>query len=364
MPSEHTVTIDLGARSYPVRIGPGILEDGAWLTSFLGTGAVVVVTDENVAPPYLAILTQALEAAQIHSLVLPPGEGQKSMDTLSRLHGYLSEIGAQRDCTLVALGGGVIGDLVGFAAATWMRGVKFVQIPTTLLAQVDSSVGGKTAVNIPAGKNLVGAFHQPEAVLVDLATLKTLAPRELRAGLAEVIKYGLIRDPEFLGWLQNHMASLLALDAEALGFAVARSVEHKAQVVAADEREAGQRALLNLGHTFGHAIEAKAGYGEVLHGEAVAIGMVCAAHLSAALDLLEPAAVEPVVNLLTAAGLPVSLPQDLDPETLLAAMRLDKKNRAGRLRLILLEKLGRAVIRDDVPTDPIRQTMIWSQAGR
>ncbi|MEM7706074.1 MAG: 3-dehydroquinate synthase [Pseudomonadota bacterium] len=357
MSAESHVDIELGARSYPIHIGSGLLQRHDLLQSWLSTGVSLIVTDENVGPLYLDAVRSALDAGPTHHLVIPAGEAQKCVDGWQRVHQALVDAGAQRDATVIALGGGVVGDLAGFAAATYMRGVSFVQIPTSLLAQVDSSVGGKTGINLPAGKNLVGAFYQPRGVLIDLDTLRTLPARELRAGLAEVIKYGLIGDRDFIAWLEQHVADLLALEPAALLHAVQVSVEHKAQVVARDETEQGSRALLNLGHTFGHAVEASSGYGEVLHGEAVAMGMVCAASLSADLGDLTAADVDRVERLIDRAELPTRLPRDSEPEALLKIMALDKKNLAGRLRLVLLNQLGDARLRDDVARSQVLKTL-------
>ncbi|MFK7955971.1 MAG: 3-dehydroquinate synthase [Lysobacterales bacterium] len=357
-----TITIDLGDRSYPILLGSGLLNQiPAVPANWLGTGLVLIISDNNVAPLYLQPLIESLRHNkpdhQIYSQVLPAGEGQKCVATWESIHHKLTAIGAQRDATIVALGGGVVGDLAGFAAATYMRGVGFVQVPTSLLAQVDSSVGGKTGINLPAGKNLLGAFYQPQGVLIDLETLKTLPDRELRAGLAEVIKYGLIGDAAFISWLEDNLQAALQLQSDVLAYAVGVSVKHKAEVVRRDEREQGPRALLNLGHTFGHAIEASAGYGDVLHGEAVSIGMVCAAHLSQILGDLSVADQQRVTRLLKDAGLPVTLPTGSSAKALLDLMALDKKNQAGRLRLVLLNALGDARLRDDIAPSMVIRTL-------
>ncbi len=357
-----TIPIELGDRSYPIIIGSELLTKGLWPEGWLGSGMVWVISDENVAPLYLKPLQDMLLRSghrhQLRSLVLPAGESQKSIASWQKIHHELAASGAQRDATVIALGGGVVGDLAGFAAASYMRGIRFIQLPTSLLAQVDSSVGGKTGINLPAGKNLVGAFYQPQGVLIDLDTLTTLPDRELRAGLAEVIKYGLIGDPDFIRWLEQQLPALLRLERAALSHAVQVSVRHKADVVRRDEREQGVRALLNLGHTFGHAVETLCGYGEVLHGEAVAMGMVCAARLSALLGDLSADDVSRVEQLITKAQLPTCLPPATSPEALLQAMALDKKNLAGRLRLVLLESLGDARLRDDVDPSLITQTLL------
>jgi 3-dehydroquinate synthase len=294
-----TLWVELGSRSYPIHIGAGLLAERALLESAVGSGRVAIVTNEVVAPLHLERLLAACPAGRDHVLVLPDGEAHKSLASFERIIEFLLMRRFDRGAVLLALGGGVIGDLTGFAAACFQRGIAYVQIPTTLLAQVDSAVGGKTAVNHPLGKNMIGMFHQPRAVIADTATLETLPPRELRAGLAEVIKYGLIRDPALLDWLERNLESLLDRDPAALAHAIRRSCENKAEVVAGDERETGARALLNLGHTFGHAIEAAQGYTDWLHGEAVAAGMCMAAHLSAGLGWLSPGDFERVRRLIS-----------------------------------------------------------------
>ena len=345
-----TLEVALGDRSYPIHIGPGLLGDPQWLTPHLAGRQVMVVTNETVAPLYLEKLTQGLaDDLEVRSLVLPDGEATKTLAHVERIWDALLAAGFNRRCTLIALGGGVTGDMVGFAAACYQRGVAFVQVPTTLLAQVDSSVGGKTGVNHPRGKNMIGAFWQPRAVLVDTDTLVTLPPRELSAGLAEVLKYGLIRDVDFLAWLEAEMTALRRLDAAALTRAIERSCALKAEIVAEDETEQGVRALLNLGHTFGHAIEAHQGYGHWLHGEAVGTGMLMAAELSCRLGWLGEAEVARVRTLIEAAGLPLAAPVEMGVDDFLTIMRLDKKNLDSRLRLILLRALGDACIHDETP---------------
>ncbi len=346
--SATEVRIELGARAYSVWVGSRLLAGRSTLRAAIRGDQVLIVSNETVAPLYLESVRAALDGLNCDELILPDGEAHKNLEQWERIHERLIGGGALRDACLVALGGGVIGDLVGFAAATYMRGIDFIQIPTTLLAQVDASVGGKTAVNHAAGKNLIGAFHQPRLVLADLDTLGTLAEREYRAGLAEVIKYGLIRDPSFFDWLERNIDALTAREPMAQGHAVVESVRHKAQVVAEDERERGARALLNLGHTFGHALESMTGYRRYLHGEAVAIGTVLAARLSDRLGRLERADRVRIERLLAKAGLPVELPPEIDPDALLVQMRRDKKNRAGALRLVLLDAIGAARLRDDV----------------
>jgi 3-dehydroquinate synthase len=343
-----SLTVELADRSYPIRIGAGLLARPELVLPFLPQKRVAVVTNTTVGPLYLAPLVEGLERAGVRVLeiVLPDGEEHKNWQTLNRVFDALLEARCERGTTLIALGGGVIGDIGGFAAAVYQRGMPFIQIPTTLLALVDSSVGGKTAINHPLGKNMIGAFYQPRLVLADIATLDTLPQRELAAGLAEVVKYGLIRDAVFLDWLEANMSQLRNRDREAIAHAVVRSCEHKAQVVAGDERESGDRALLNLGHTFGHAIEAGLGYGQWLHGEAVAAGMVLAAELSSRMGLVPRSDVERIRNLLRAADLPVSAPR-MPAERYLELMGHDKKVQAGRLRLILLRRLGEAYVTAD-----------------
>jgi len=353
-----TIEIDvaLGARSYPIRIGAGLLDDASsWRASLRGRH-VLIVTDEHVAPLYLDRVRAGLASHAHDALVLPAGEAAKTLASAGHIFDALAKLGANRDGAIIALGGGVIGDLAGFAAACWMRGIDFVQMPTTLLAMVDSSVGGKTGVNIAAGKNLVGAFHQPRAVFIDTATLATLPKREYAAGLAEVVKYGAIGDADFFAWLEANADALNAHDDDALAEAIGFSCRYKAGVVARDEREQGERALLNFGHTFGHAFEAECGYGELLHGEAVAIGMVLAAKLSAELNRAPAADAERLAHLLSRFGLPVA-PSRADADALLARMRLDKKNVSGRLRLILWRGIGRAEIVPEIDEAAVRSVL-------
>jgi len=353
----NSLTVHLGERSYPIYIGDGLIDRPELYARHIGGRQVMVVTNEVVAPLYLDRVLAQLSGFQVATVVLPDGERHKSMDSAMALFTALLEKRYSRNATLIALGGGVIGDLTGFAAACYQRGVAFLQVPTTLLAQVDSSVGGKTAVNHPLGKNMIGAFYQPDCVLADTATLATLADRELSAGLAEVIKYGLIRDRDFFVWIEAHIDGLLARDPALLAQAIERSCANKAQVVAADERESGERATLNLGHTFGHAIEAGSGYGSVLHGEAVAIGMCQAADLSRRLGWLDGPAVERIVALLERARLPVRPPPELAPERFLELMAVDKKNVDGKLRLILLREIGQATMPAAVDTASLRETL-------
>jgi 3-dehydroquinate synthase len=348
--------IELGPRSYPILIGPGLLGQAPLLAEAIAARDVLVVSNTTVAPLYLAKLERGLEGKRVAAAILPDGEQFKTLETLARVFDALVERRMNRDACVVALGGGVVGDMAGFAAACYQRGVDYVQVPTTLLAQVDSSVGGKTGVNHPLGKNLIGAFHQPRAVISDTDTLRTLDPRELRAGLAEVIKYGLIADEPFLAWLEANLDALLALDPAALAHAIRRSCEVKAEIVAEDEREHGRRALLNLGHTFGHAIETATGYGEWLHGEAVGAGMFMAADLSRRLGWLAAADVERVRTLLARAGLPLEAPR-IGAARALELMGMDKKVLAGRIRLVLLRGIGAGVIEGDYPAEALQATL-------
>jgi 3-dehydroquinate synthase len=352
----RTIEVALGERSYPIRIGSGLLDDASeWRDALHGRHALVV-TDAQVAPLYLDRVRAGL-ASHVHdALVLPAGEASKTLAIAGRIFDALAALGANRDGAIIALGGGVIGDLAGFAAACWMRGIDFVQMPTTLLAMVDSSVGGKTGVNVAAGKNLVGAFHQPRAVFADTSTLATLPPREYASGLAEVVKYGAIGDESFFAWLEANADALLAHEPDALAEAIAFSCAYKAGVVARDERETGERALLNFGHTFGHALEAERGYGDLLHGEAVAIGMVAAATLSARLGHARAEDADRLARLLSRFGLPTTLPR-ASADALLARMRLDKKNVGGRIRLILWRGIGKAEIVPDIEETAIRDVL-------
>jgi 3-dehydroquinate synthase len=337
----ETIVVALGERSYPLHLGPGVLAEAA----LYGVTAkqVLIVTNEVVAPLYLEPVRTALRHCAAETLVLPDGERHKTLTTFATVIDRLVDGRFHRDSCLIALGGGVIGDLTGYAAASFQRGIDFVQVPTTLLAQVDSSVGGKTAVNHPRAKNMIGAFHQPTAVLADTDTLRTLPARELAAGLAEVIKYGVIVDAHFFAWLEQHIDAVRALDPDALTHAIRRSCEIKAAIVAEDERERGRRALLNLGHTFGHALEAIGGYERWLHGEAVAIGMALAARTSTALGRLAASECERIERLLARAGLPARA-SGVDPDDLLERMRGDKKADRGGLNLILVDALGKAVV--------------------
>ncbi len=340
--STQTLTVELGDRSYPIVIGTGLLGGGFDLSPYLRSAHCLVVTNETVGPLYLERLRACFGDTRVETIELPDGESFKTVATVETVLDTLVSNKAGRDTTVVALGGGVVGDIAGFAAACYMRGVAFVQVPTTLLAQVDSSVGGKTGVNHPGGKNLIGAFYQPKIVLIDTETLVTLPDREFNAGLAEVIKYGVIIDPDFLEWLETNVEALLRRDPESLAYAIRRSCEIKAAIVAEDEREAGTRALLNFGHTFGHAIENSMGYGEWLHGEAVAAGMLMAAQMSG----IDRQAQGRLSSLIAAAGLPTS-PPPVGAARLRETMQLDKKVQANRLRFVLLRSLGDAYITSD-----------------
>ncbi|MDM0024910.1 3-dehydroquinate synthase [Variovorax saccharolyticus] len=353
----ESVEIRLGERSYRILIGSGLLGDARHFATVPAAASALIVTNTTVAPLYAAALRSALAGRyrEVHVLELPDGEAHKDWPTLNLIFDALLARGADRKTVLFALGGGVVGDMTGFAAASYMRGVPFVQVPTTLLAQVDSSVGGKTAINHPLGKNMIGAFYQPQLVLCDLATLATLPPRELSAGLAEVIKYGPIYDMDFLAWIEDHTDALVGREPAALAHAVRRSCEIKAEVVGQDEREAGLRAILNFGHTFGHAIESGLGYGEWLHGEAVGCGMVMAAHLSQRLGGIDAAFVERLTALVRRAGLPVVAPA-LGAERYLELMRIDKKSEAGEIRFVVLDRPGSAVVRS-APDAMVREVL-------
>ncbi len=348
--------IELGPRSYPILIGPGLLDSSEIMDEAIAAREILVVSNTVVAPLYLDRFTRALDGRRASPVILPDGERYKTLDTMAGVLDALVQRRMNRDACVAALGGGVIGDLAGFAAACYQRGIDFVQVPTTLLAQVDSSVGGKTGVNHPGGKNLIGAFHQPRAVISDTDTLRSLPPRELRAGLAEVIKYGLVADAEFLEWIETNLDQLLELDAVALTEAIRRSCAIKAEIVAEDEREQGRRALLNLGHTFGHAIETAAGYGEWLHGEAVGAGTLMAVDLSRHLGWLDADDVARVRTLLERAGLPLEAPR-IGAGRALELMGMDKKVLAGRIRLVLLQGLGRGLVSGDYPPEALQETL-------
>lgn len=352
----QTVSIDLGNRSYPIHIGSGLIDERGLISQHVKSRAMVV-TNQTIAPLYLDQTLASLGNTPCSSVILPDGESFKNLDELNRIFTALLDENFDRGCTLIALGGGVIGDMTGFAAASYQRGVDFIQIPTTLLAQVDSSVGGKTAVNHPSGKNMIGAFHQPIAVIADMNTLDTLDDRELRAGLAEVIKYGFIIDAEFFAWLEANVDALLARDVNATAYAVKRSCEIKARVVEADEREHGQRALLNLGHTFGHAIEAAMGYGVWLHGEAIGAGMCMALDTSRRLGLIDDAAQDRGNALIERCGLPIAPPEKMTPELFLQYMARDKKVSDGAVRLILLDEIGRSHVSRDFDQQALHNTL-------
>ena len=353
----ESLSVALGSRSYPIHIGAGLISAGELYAPHLRGGGAAIVTNDVVAPLYLPSVKKALGAVRVTEVVVPDGEQAKSWQTLNRVFDALLKARCGRDTLVVALGGGVIGDLAGFAAALYQRGVPFVQVPTTLLAQVDSSVGGKTAINHPLGKNMIGAFHQPTAVISDVAALDTLPDRELRSGLAEVIKHGLALDAPFFDWLEKNIEHILKKDAQSLVYAVRRSCELKARIVAEDEKETGARALLNFGHTFGHAIEAATGYGTWLHGEAVAAGMVMAAELSALMGHLKKTDVGRVRDLLRRAGLPVAGPA-LAPERLMELMALDKKAAQGRTRFVVLDAIGRARLAADIDDAQVRAAIV------
>jgi len=352
-----TLSVDLENRSYPIYIGENLLQQSELITRHTPSQQLLIVTNETIAPIYLDTLLSALSHCDCKTVILPDGEQYKNLSTMNLIYNALLENRLERQCTLIALGGGVIGDMTGFAAATYQRGVNFIQIPTTLLAQVDSSVGGKTGVNHPLGKNMIGAFHQPRCVIADTTTLNTLDDRELSAGIAEVIKYGLIRDTELLRWLNNNMPALLRRSPESLAYVIERSCQNKAEVVAADERETGERALLNLGHTFGHAIEAGMGYGNWLHGEAVATGMVLAADLSRRHGWINDDEYQQIKVLVEHANLPVNPPTSLGTEQFLELMSVDKKVKQGKINLVLLKSLGKAIVSDDYDPQLLRQTL-------
>jgi 3-dehydroquinate synthase len=357
-----TLNVNLGSeRSYPIHIGPNLLDMDALLSPFLSR-QVMIVSNTTVAPLYLERIKKQLGERIVNSVILPDGEAYKTMDSAMQVFDALLSHHYSRNATLIALGGGVIGDLAGFAAACYQRGLPFIQIPTTLLAQVDSSVGGKTAVNHPRGKNMIGAFHQPRCVLADTSVLKTLPDRELHAGIAEIIKYGLIRDLPFFEWLETNMERLLQRDDAALSYAIERSCINKAEVVGEDEHETGIRATLNLGHTFGHAIETAMGYGVCLHGEAIAIGMCQAADLSRRLGWLTDADVARTVKLIERAGLPTTPPPAMSSDTFIEHMAVDKKNIDGNLRLILLKHIGGATLPIPVDSSLLKATL--DQYGR
>ncbi|MGB6488111.1 MAG: 3-dehydroquinate synthase [Steroidobacteraceae bacterium] len=352
----ETLRVELGSRSYPILIGQGLLGERPVFEQHIQARDLLVVSNTVVAPLYLDSLETSLRPRRVVATIVPDGESHKTLANVARILDVLVANRFGRDCAVIALGGGVVGDMAGFAAATYQRGVAFVQVPTTLLAQVDSSVGGKTGVNHPGGKNLIGAFHQPVAVLADTGTLATLPPRELRAGLAEVIKYGLISDPGFFAWLEAHIDALLAGDPAALAHVVHRSCEIKAEIVGRDEREQGDRALLNLGHTFGHAVESATGYKEWLHGEAIGAGLVMAACISRESGYLTSDELDRVTRLVARTGLPTHV-SNVKPDAALELMRIDKKVKAGRIRLVLLRGIGTAFVTADYGEPALRHTL-------
>ena len=343
----QTLTVELGDRSYPIYIGSGLLKQQELFTPFVKGNSTLTVSNETIAPLYLETLQNNLSDFKNSQVILPDGERFKTLDVLDQVFTGMLENSCDRRTTLLALGGGVVGDMGGFAAASYQRGVNFIQVPTTLLSMVDSSVGGKTGVNHPLGKNMIGAFHQPQSVVIDTDTLNSLNDREFSTGMAEVIKYGLIRDTTFLGWLSDNMTKLMARDPESLAYAIYRSCEHKAEVVADDEREQGQRALLNLGHTFGHAIESGMGYGNWLHGEAVAAGTVMAAELSHKMGWIQSSDVTAVKEILASANLPIEPPSELTKSQYQKYMSRDKKVQDGVMNLVLLREIGAAVMTKD-----------------
>ncbi len=349
--------VDLGARSYPIYIGADLLVSTDLLKQHIYSKQVLIVSNDTVAPLYLQKILDALAGLDVKSVILPDGEQYKTLETLATVFDKLMEYKFSRNATLLALGGGVIGDVGGFAAACYQRGIKFIQVPTTLLAQVDSSVGGKTGVNHPHGKNMIGAFYQPQCVIADTSVLATLDDRQLAAGIAEVIKYGLISDSEFFQWLEHNVEALLDRNFDALVYAIERSCQNKAKIVSEDEREAGLRAILNLGHTFGHAIETGVGYGKYLHGEAVAIGCCQAAYLSWQMDYLDENDVERIIALFKKANLPVTPPDDLSSDQFIELMAVDKKNIDGKIRLILLKSIGRATLPLEVDINLLRAVL-------
>lgn len=356
-----TLTVPLGKRSYPIYIGSGLLTTSDLLSPYITGNQILLVSNVTVAPLYLESCLHAIKSSHkplhIESLILPDGEEYKNLATLNLIFDKLLNLRFDRSCTLVALGGGVIGDITGFAAASYQRGVNFIQIPTTLLAQVDSSVGGKTGVNHEFGKNMIGAFHQPRCVVADIDTLNTLDDRQLSAGIAEIIKYGLIRDNTFIDWLEKHMSKLLDRDPDILAQAVQRSCQYKSEIVAADELESGQRALLNFGHTFGHAIENGMGYGKWLHGEAVAAGMVMAADLSVRQGWLTKHELDRIKRLVDSSKLPNRSPPEMNPKTFLSLMSVDKKVKLGIINLVLLDCIGDAQVRNDYDPELLIETL-------
>lgn len=358
----NTLQVSLGDRSYPIYIGENLLSQAELLTQHIKGSEVLVVSNTTIAPLYLQKVLDLLTDYRCESVVLPDGEEFKTLEVMNQIFDSLLTSRFSRRVTLIALGGGVIGDMTGFAASCYQRGVPFIQIPTTLLSQVDSSVGGKTAVNHALGKNMIGAFYQPQCVIADITTLNTLEDNQLSSGLAEVIKYGLINDPEFFVWLEDNISGLRNREPSLLAEAIERSCQDKADVVAQDELEQGVRALLNLGHTFGHAIETGMGYGNFLHGEGVAVGMVMAADLSQRMGWISADDVERIKNVLTAAGLPISVPKGMTAERFMSLMSVDKKVQDGHIRLVLLHGIGKAVMSDDYSAEKLTETLAAFQS--
>lgn len=361
------IIVELGDRSYPIYAGIDLLSKGNLLLENIRSKQIMIVSNTTIAPLYLETVMQALqgmalqgsaaEGLEINSVILPDGEQYKTLDAVNDIITALLDKRYGRNSCLVALGGGVVGDITGFAAACYQRGIDYIQIPTTVLAQVDSSVGGKTGVNHAAGKNMIGAFHQPRAVIADIAVLDTLSDREVSAGLAEVVKYGLIRDKNFFDWLEKNVEQLLNREAEALAYIIEQSCRNKAEVVAEDERESGLRAILNFGHTFGHAIETGLGYGKWLHGEAIALGMLMAADLSHRLGWITEEVIERIKQMLVKLNLPIALPDDLNPKNMRELMSVDKKAKDGVLFLVLLKGIGEAVVTDEFDEDLLMETL-------
>jgi 3-dehydroquinate synthase len=353
----QTLNVDLGDRSYPIHIGSGLLKRAELIQDHIHGKTTAIVSNQTIAPLYLDALHQVTAPYKNTDVILPDGEKYKTLEVEQQIFSEMLSAHCDRKSTLLALGGGVVGDMAGFAAACYQRGIHFIQVPTTLLAMVDSSVGGKTGVNHPLGKNMIGAFYQPQCVLVDIDTLDTLDDKQLSAGLAEVIKYGFIRDSKFLDWLDSNMQKLLQRDKEALSYAIYRSCQHKAEIVAADEREAGQRALLNLGHTFGHAIETGMGYGKWLHGEAIAVGMVMAAELSQKMGWIEQYDVVRVKNIILKANLPIEPPKEISAEQFAQLMLIDKKVQDGVLSLVLMRSYGDSIISSDFDQSALKAVL-------
>lgn len=363
MPETTTLKVDLGDRSYPIYIGQNLLDQTDILKQHIPGNSALIVSNDVVAPLYLEKVEALLDGIRFKSVILPDGEQHKNLDVLNTIFDALLTHRMDRNTTIIALGGGVVGDMAGFAAASYQRGVHLIQIPTTLLSQVDSSVGGKTGVNHPLGKNMIGAFYQPRAVIADTSTLNTLDDRQLSAGLAEIIKYGLIEDVDFFDWIDENMDALLQREPQALAYAIEVSCQTKANIVAADEKESGKRALLNFGHTFGHAIETGMGYGKWLHGEAVGAGMCMAAKMSALLGWIDTAQVEKTIAIMHRAKLPTTAPNDMSEQQFLDLMSVDKKVMDGVLRLILLKKIGHAVITKDYNKDQLAEAIRLSYSN-